>query len=324
MNKKCLLSVIIPVYNVERYIKKCLNSIISQISYLNFGDVIELLIVNDGTQDGSMLIVEEIAHKYDFVRIINQENKGLSAARNEGLKRATGKYVWFFDSDDYLKSNTLKKIIDNLSSDHDLYVLGIEHVDEKGRLLEDYMFPNVDEVYDLLADNVFMAQLYIVRREILLNNVITFYENIYHEDMEFTPRMLTYIRNFKRLDFVAYCYLKRDGSITMGKGGKYNIKRAYDIFKIIKSLAAFRKKLNKIWKKRFSYIISLAMNNILQEEYRLSKNECQEINKLFYKNKKYFLHFFMSYKLKYVFEGLTFFIEPRKSVQIFRLLKQIK
>ncbi len=95
-------SIIIPVYNVEKYIKKCLDSVFSQTD-----KDFEVIVVNDGTKDNSMDIVK----KYD-VKIINQKNQGLSAARNLGFEVAKGDYLWFVDSDDWLRDNSLAEVIE--------------------------------------------------------------------------------------------------------------------------------------------------------------------------------------------------------------------
>ncbi len=110
------ISVIIPVYNVEKYLKECLESVLNQ----TFSDF-ELICVNDGSTDGSLEILEEYAKKDDRIRIISQENKGQGAARNIGIKNASGEYILFTDSDDFIDLNTLKLTYDNiLSNDSDI------------------------------------------------------------------------------------------------------------------------------------------------------------------------------------------------------------
>ena len=225
MRNAYLLSIIIPVYNVEKYIMKCVYSIIEQAKTLKVENAVEILIVNDGTPDDSINIITDYIRCYDFVKVITQENKGLSAARNLGLNNAKGKYVWFFDSDDYLNENSLGLIVRNLDKDFDLYVIGKKSVDEENNVLDTYVFRNAPKLLKLLQDNQFMVQLYIVRRQILFDNQILFYEGIYHEDVEFTPRMLCYIKRYCIIDKLVYCYLKRVGSITMGNGMVYNPKR---------------------------------------------------------------------------------------------------
>src|SRR5690554_3713943 len=103
------ISLIIPVYNVEKYLEKCLNSCMNQdISEEEY----EIIIVNDGTKDSSLSIALKFEQKYKNIKVYSQENQGLSAARNKGLSLAKGEYVWFIDSDDWIKENCLKSITD--------------------------------------------------------------------------------------------------------------------------------------------------------------------------------------------------------------------
>ena len=97
-----ILSIIIPVYNVEKYVEKCIRSCENQdIPKENY----EVIVVNDGSPDGSLAIVERLANEFSNIKVINQENKGLSMARNTGLEAAKGEYVWFVDSDDWIEEN---------------------------------------------------------------------------------------------------------------------------------------------------------------------------------------------------------------------------
>lgn len=108
-----LVSIIIPVYNVEQYIEQCLSSIYAQdISE----DIFEVIAVNDGTPDNSMSIVKTIASQHKNLVIINQENQGLSVARNTGLDHAKGEYIWFVDSDDWLTKDSLSIVLDTIIS----------------------------------------------------------------------------------------------------------------------------------------------------------------------------------------------------------------
>lgn len=101
------VSVVVPVYNVEKYIERCLDSLVRQ----KFGYEYEIIIVNDGTKDNSMTIADRFASEYDFIRIITQQNAGLSAARNTGLANARGEYIAFVDSDDFVSPFTFPKCI---------------------------------------------------------------------------------------------------------------------------------------------------------------------------------------------------------------------
>lgn len=321
MKHQFLLSIIIPVYKVEKYIKKCLSSIIEQLNSLTDKNIIEIIIVNDGTPDNSINIINEYVHDLSFVNIISQENKGLSAARNLGLKNANGKYVWFFDSDDWLNDSSLALIVQNLKKGLDLYVIGKQSVDEQNNILDTYIFQKAPQPLKLLRNNQFMAQLYIIRKRILLDNNILFYEGIYHEDVEFTPRMLCYISSYCIIDKLIYCYLKRIGSITMGNGFTYNPKRAKDTFLIVKSLNRFSKKLCFSDRIEFSRIISLLMNNVLQDIPNMEESTIALVRLLFKSNKVYFKYLLSSFRPKYMLEWAVFSIFPSNVIEIFSALK---
>ena len=102
-----LLSIVVPVYNAETYIKQCLDSLLEQDTEQ---EKYEIICINDGSTDDSLRILEEYAKKYDNIRLIDKQNEGVSVARNLGLEKACGKYVWFVDADDFIKPNCLKMI----------------------------------------------------------------------------------------------------------------------------------------------------------------------------------------------------------------------
>src|SRR3712207_8085200 len=105
------LSIIIPAYNVEQYIEKCLIS--TQVQEVEKG-AYEVLVIVDGAKDRSLEIAQNVARRYTNIRVIYQENEGLSGARNNGLKAAIGEYVWFVDSDDWIEENCLTGIFQKL------------------------------------------------------------------------------------------------------------------------------------------------------------------------------------------------------------------
>lgn len=100
------LSIIIPTYNVQDYLERCISSCLNQNIDINS---YEIIVVNDGSQDKSLSIAQKLAAVYNNISIISQSNAGLSAARNKGLSLAQGEYVWFIDADDAIKTNSLKK-----------------------------------------------------------------------------------------------------------------------------------------------------------------------------------------------------------------------
>ncbi len=130
-NQIPMVSVIIPVYNVEPYLRECMDSIVNQ----TLRDI-EIICVNDGSTDGSLSILEEYRANDPRIAVISQDNKGLSAARNRGLSQARGKYIYFVDSDDYVALDTLKDVA-RLAEDHhvDAAVFGFQPVSASGEPL---------------------------------------------------------------------------------------------------------------------------------------------------------------------------------------------
>ena len=113
-----LVSVIIPIYNVEKFVIDCVESVIDQ-SYSN----VEIILVNDGSTDSSPIICKNLTQKYSNCLLINQENKGVSEARNRGIREANGKYILFLDADDSLPKDSIKKLVDSaMSSNSDMAI----------------------------------------------------------------------------------------------------------------------------------------------------------------------------------------------------------
>ena len=123
INKK-KLSIIIPVFNVEEYLPKCIESVVNQ-TY----DNLEILLINDGSTDNSGVICDNFAHKDERVKVVHKENGGLSAARNLGLSLATGHYIAFLDSDDYIDSEMYETLVDALeNADADIAACGFKEI----------------------------------------------------------------------------------------------------------------------------------------------------------------------------------------------------
>ena len=143
------ISVIVPVYNVEKYISQCLDSIINQ-TYSN----IEIICVNDGTRDGSRKILEEYRKKDSRIKIIDKKNGGLSSARNAGLEVAQGEYISFIDSDDWIEETMIEKLYRNITSlDTDIAICGVHQYDEKKKEIDDSNKYYTLEYFDKSFDN---------------------------------------------------------------------------------------------------------------------------------------------------------------------------
>lgn len=232
-----LLSVIIPVYKSEKYIRHTLQSIFGQAFDRS---AVEVIVVNDGTPDNSMKIVREFAAREPGIQIIEQENRGLSAARNAGLVRATGKYIWFVDSDDWIEDGFLKKAIPLIREDDtDVFLFRIrEHRESDGKIvLERKLLGNEireTDFLELLQAKIDFTpvQLFLIRKELMDAHQLKFVEGVVHEDMEFAPRMLAFAKKIKTVPWFHYNYLWREsGSLTSSPTNRQ--KRIESLFRII-------------------------------------------------------------------------------------------
>ncbi len=222
------LSIIIPVYNVEKYLAKCLDSVLVSNAFTG-----QVICVNDGSADGSAAILEEYAKKYPNVEIITQSNAGLSAARNMGVKAAIGEYVCFLDSDDYWEPNVLNGLLEQIERDKlDVLRFKYQNVNENYEVIQPYKRDNrLDNNYsEEPTDGVSFlnsrmntqcyAVMYIIHRDLIypstLNNQHStlFTEGIYFEDTDWTPRMLCKAKRVASTNTIVYNYLVREGSIT--------------------------------------------------------------------------------------------------------------
>lgn len=214
-----LLSIIIPVFNVEKYIRTCLNSCILQnIDTKSY----EIIIVNDGSTDNSLEIINLYIGEPN-VTIISQQNAGLSAARNIGLNKAKGKYVWFVDSDDWIESEILGVIFSSISAkDLDCLRLGYRTVKDDGTLLDN--FPSIQDStsfyqdgMSLLINNIgfsFYAWSFIFKRDFLIKENFSFKEGLIFEDLQLIPLILRKANRVESLAHIVYNYRQRAGSLV--------------------------------------------------------------------------------------------------------------
>lgn len=207
--EKPKFSIIVPVYNTEKYLKRCLDSIRNQ-TFKNY----EVIIVNDGSTDNS----SDIISKYPF-KIINQKNQGLSMARNNGVKESSGEYLIFLDSDDYIEKDLLREINNSLSNNPDLVRYQIKEVfDDKSDVnYEEESFENKDgvEAFKLITKYHFVenAWAYAIKREFYLKEKFSFKKGTYHEDFGLMPLVIIKSKIVNSINYVGYCYYQRDGSI---------------------------------------------------------------------------------------------------------------
>ena len=215
------LSIIVPVYKVEAYLPKCIDSLLNQDLPC---DVYETILVDDGSPDHCGEICDEYQAQHANIKVIHRENGGLSAARNSGVEEAKGKYVLFVDSDDYLEPNVLKPLVEKMETeDLDILRFNYQNVNENYRVFEPNKTskPFVDYRAEVCDGLTFLTERlgfgcyawqFLIRRELL--DDCRFKEGIYFEDTEWTPRLLLKAKRVSSTEMMVYNYLMRDGSIT--------------------------------------------------------------------------------------------------------------
>ncbi|WP_312065998.1 glycosyltransferase family 2 protein [Leuconostoc lactis] len=213
-----LISVVIPVYNVEDYISECVQSIVQQ-SYKN----LEIILVNDGSTDNSILKVSEILVSDDRCRVINKENGGLSDARNVGLNAVTGEYVCFIDSDDYLEQNFIQNLYE-ASNNSDIIRASFRDIEgeiPKGWIADmpTELTLNGREALKLFLDNntSFVVWSSLFKVSFLKENGLEFQKGILLEDGDFTTRAYLKAESITFINDKSYRYRIRPGSILTTK-----------------------------------------------------------------------------------------------------------
>ena len=297
VNNTPILSIIIPVYNVELYLKDCLDSILNQ----NSNDY-EIILVDDGSTDSSGIICDEYTNKYSNMKVIHNSNGGLSDARNSGFKIAKGKYILFIDSDDFIEPESLKNIIKYTDSNVDIIFLdAYKYFNNKSikKIDTDFCTEKLKiNNKDILLDNISHMNKFTgsacskaIRREFLLDNNISFESNITMEDIDWNLKILTKVNTSDYYSGKYYYYRQnRKNSITNSINEntfKYGIK-------IIKKWQNFNDNINSIL--AYEYIILLANSYVLKDKNL--KNELYSLSWLLkYKNNKKVFYSYIAYKI---------------------------
>ncbi len=209
--EETVLSIIIPLYNVEKYIAKCLDSFINQ-SLENC----EIIVIDDGSTDNSSKIVDEyVLHYPNSIKKIKKNNGGLSSARNFGLKYASGKYIAFVDSDDYVSSNFISNIKKEIVHQPDLIRFNLTSVNDGVEKNEqEPKFDNIDEIqFHILTDEIGNQACKNVYKVEIISNV-PFKENVVFEDLYWTYKIFYKSKSIRFIDSTMYYYLMRKDSIT--------------------------------------------------------------------------------------------------------------
>lgn len=225
------LSIILPVYNVEKYLPDCLTSILNQ-TYDDF----ELIIIDDGSTDQSLSICKAYELKDTRIRVYSQCNAGLSAARNKGIDCSQGTYLAFVDSDDTIDSEMYETMMSALEeSEVDIVVCGHRVVSENGEIIEEvkYEYSKMDRhaaMCSILDDDLMPSFAWNRIYARSLFDTIRFPEGRIYEDIATIYKLYNCSDNVLVLSDVFYNYLRRNGSICLRKGEEYSYKRSLDLY----------------------------------------------------------------------------------------------
>lgn len=298
-----IFSIIIPVYNVERYLRQCLDSCLEQdIPRSEY----EIIIVNDGSPDNSQSIIDEYAAKYDNIKVIIKENGGLSSARNAGLKVAKGDYIWFVDSDDSISANCLG-FIKQVFADNpriDLMTFGHNFLDENNNRLK-------TKQRNLMNGNIYNGltlyklgwcypysgvQFYVFDRCYLENNKLSFKDGIFGEDWLFTITSYLKIDACYFSEKKLYNYYKHATSIT---NSGYSLKKGCDCITICEELS----KLLGCSKNK-DYILYSSISQLIKSVYEhwlfVPNQDSKLIRRKFLENRFWLKAIRKSLKYKYL------------------------
>ncbi len=286
--KDTLVSVVVPIYKVERYLDKCVNSIINQ-TYSN----LEIVLVDDGSPDNCPVICDEYAKKDSRIRVIHKANGGLSDARNVGIENSEGEYICFIDSDDYVHEDYISKLLTGaLNNDADICVCNFYYVNEKGKIWERKqkyakVFSSTEALKDIFTTDqnteiVVWNKIY--KRDLFIKYNIRFPKGKIHEDNFTTYKLYDKANKVVLISDNLYYYLQRENSIM-----SVFDERRFDLLQAVDETKTYFKN-NKVLKPYLMYyevlMLLFLFNNMIKFNYNGKMR--QEIKNII-KNKKKFI-----------------------------------
>lgn len=251
------VSIIVPVYNMEKYIEKCLDSLVNQ----TLNDI-EIVVVNDGSSDNSQRIIDKYVKKYpNKVKSYIKTNGGLGSARNYGIKKATSNYIMFVDSDDYIELNMAELLYNKvIMHNSDMAICELFSVNEDYKIIDKFSISLYNGCKNnlkyILFNNVSVWNR-IYKKSIIINNNLEFRSGIWYEDIDFIIKYLTLSKKIEVVNEPLYNYLIRNGSIMNNK----NLFKNLDIILSFNEIIDYLKKKKEI-KKYYNEVEFLAIYHI--------------------------------------------------------------
>lgn len=279
------LSIVVPVYNVEKYLEQCLSSIANQTS-----SAYEVIIVDDGSTDSCAEICDKYSEKYDYIRVIHKMNGGLSSARNAGIQSSKGEYICFVDSDDYVESHYVETIINNIVDNIDL--LSFQYKMVRGNTFDilpdkdnkDYFFYSEEESFSFLITEIFKkmnwsAWTHCFKRRILMEYGLYFEDNnrIFAEDLYFIFGYCSLIQSARYIRNPLYNYRVRKNSIMDVEIKNLNVGRMNELSKCL--LSFYKNSKKKYYVQNYPIIHYLVIRNVLYRALILNNQPQKEFRK---------------------------------------------
>ena len=247
------LSIIIPVYNVEKTLRRCVESVLRQ-SFQNF----EMILVDDGSKDNSATMVDEIARTDNRISVIHQCNQGLSVARNAGIKVAKGRYITFIDSDDFIAQDTYKSVMELLKAHPEYDILEFSVIEKYGSkvqhplILDDCVYQNKQEYW--LKGQAYLhtyAWNKIYRRELFTD--IEFPKGRNFEDAHTLPKLMTAAKTIATTSLGTYYYCWNDAGITANANGQ-------DLTSLLEAHLAYINGNNEIDSTYYTHVLNIQLD----------------------------------------------------------------
>lgn len=269
--KKNKFSIIVPVYNTSKVLQRCFDSIFNQ-TYNNY----EVIVVNDGSTDDSLNVIKKYKDK---IVLINQKNEGLSMARNNGVKKATGDYILFVDSDDSINKDLLKELNNNIT-DEDLIRYQIKNINNNKEIpYKEVGFKELNgiEAFKKIAKYHYVetATCYAYKKSYYIENKFSFIKGAYHEDFGLIPEVIIKANVVTSLEYIGYNYYYNEGSITDYTSYDKEIKKAYDVLKHYERL--IDKSEDKFYKSFLANAVLLKSNSLKNNDKKDYLNIIKEL-----------------------------------------------
>jgi glycosyltransferase involved in cell wall biosynthesis len=303
------LSIIVPLYNSEKYLPKCLDSLLRQdIPEQDY----ELILVDDGSPDDSRRIAEEYALRHSNIVVLTQPNKGTSGARNTGIRRAGGKYLCFVDPDDFVLEKSFSALLQRMEEENlDVLRFGYSEVDEQYQPTTSCKIPESPDYSSRVMDGcTFMAErlgiacyvwTFLYRTALLKENDLFFYEGDYFDDTPWLPRVLSLADRVDSMDFKRYFYLIRMNSLVQSASTRSIVRKIEGYRFLVKELLRQKRALgneeaSKWYDRMVSHCVLSLLTLVGQADFEnkngylhelrengvfpLSKDKCSVTNKM--------------------------------------------